>query len=86
MTEKQFTDIEKLQTLLTHWLQHNENHGKEYAKWALVARESGNPAAAEYIGQAIDLLGKADEAFEKALKAVGGPVKGHSGHEHHHHD
>jgi nickel/cobalt exporter len=84
MTEKQYTDIEKLQKLLTHWLQHNESHGQEYAKWAAVARQAGHPATAESIEQAVDFLAKADKAFEKALESVGGPSQGHQ--HHHHHD
>jgi hypothetical protein len=83
MTEKQYTDIEKLQLLISHWLQHNEDHGKEYAKWAALAREAGQSTAAECIEQAVDLLAKADRAFEKALASVGGPGKRH---QHHHHD
>jgi len=84
MTEKQYTDIEKLQMLIPHWLQHNEGHGREYAKWAAVAREAGHLTAAECIGQAAELLVKADMALEKALESVGGPDKGHQ--HHHHHD
>jgi len=34
MTEKHYSDLEKLQMLLTHWLQHNESHGSEYLEWA----------------------------------------------------
>ncbi len=83
MTEKAYTDIEKLQMLITHWLQHNESHGKEYAKWAAVARQAGHFTAAECIEQAVDLLAKADKAFVKALESVGGPGKGHQ-HPHHH--
>ena len=82
MTEKKYTDIEKLQVLISHWLQHNESHGKEYAKWASVARQSGHSAAAECIAQAVDLLAKADKALAEALESVGGPSKGH--HHHHH--
>jgi fructose-bisphosphate aldolase class 1 len=87
MTEKKYTDIEKLQTLLTHWLQHNQDHGKEYAKWSVVARQAGNPTAAACIEQAVELLAKADKAFAQALEAVGGPREEHSphGHGHHHH-
>ena len=83
MTEKQYTDIEKLQMLITHWLQHNESHGKEYAKWVAVAREAGHSTTAEHIEQAVDMLAKADRAFEKALESVGGPRQGQH---HHHHD
>jgi len=86
MTEKKYTDIEKLQMLLAHWLQHNEDHAREYAKWAGVARQAGNVAAAEYIEEAGALLAKACKAFAKALQAVGGPGPAHQPHAHHHHD
>ena len=84
MTEQKYSEIAKLQMLITHWLQHNESHGKEYAKWAAVARQAGYSSTAEYIEQAVDLLAKADKAFEKALESVGGKGTGHP--HHHHHD
>ena len=86
MTEKHYSDLEKLQMLLTHWLQHNESHGSEYLKWAEVARESGHGETAELIEQALDLLKKADASLEKALESVGGPSQEHQHHHHHHHD
>jgi hypothetical protein len=85
MTEKNYSDIEKLQVLLTHWLEHNKSHGSEYLKWAEVSRQGGNTDTAEFIEQAVELLKKADEALEKALESVGGPSQGHQ-HHHHHHD
>ena len=85
MTEKHYSDLEKLQMLLTHWLQHNESHGSEYLKWAEVAKKEGLSTTAELIEQAIDLLKKADESLGKALESVGGPSQGHQ-HHHHHHD
>ena len=85
MTEKNYSDIEKLQVLLTHWLQHNESHGMEYLKWADVVRQGGHATTAEFIEQAVDLLKKADESLEKALKSIGGPSQEHQ-HHHHHHD
>jgi len=85
MTEKNYSDLEKLQVLLTHWLQHNESHGAEYLKWAEVARQGGHTATAENIEQALTLLKEADESLEKALESVGGPSLGHN-HHHHHHD
>lgn len=84
MTEKKYSDVEKLQMLISHWLNHNEDHGSEYAKWAEVARQAGYVSTAEFIEEAVELLAKADKAFEKALKSVGGPGKEH--HHHHHHD
>ena len=86
MTEKHYSDLEKLQMLLTHWLQHNESHGSEYLKWAAVAREDGHAATAEFIEQALEFLKKADESLGKALESVGGPSQEHQHHHHHHHD
>jgi hypothetical protein len=85
MTEKNYTDLEKLQLLLSHWLQHNESHGAEYLKWAGVARQDGHEATAEFIEQAVELLKKADESLGKALESVGGPSQEHQHHHHHHH-
>ena len=86
MAEKKYSDVEKLQMLISHWLQHNEDHGREYAKWAEVARQAGYATAAECIEEAVGLLAKADKAFEKALESVGGPDREHHHHHHHHHD
>jgi hypothetical protein len=83
MTEKNYSDIEKLQVLLTHWLQHNESHGAEYLKWADVARQGGHTTTAACIEQAVNLLQKADESLGKALDSIGGPSQDHH---HHHHD
>ena len=85
MTEKNYSDLEKLQVLLTHWLQHNESHGSEYLKWAEVARQGGHAATAEFIEQAVALLKKADISLEKALESAGGPSQEHKHHHHHHH-
>jgi hypothetical protein len=85
MTEKKYSDMEKLQVLITHWLQHNESHGEEYANWAEVARKAGYSETAEYIDQAAAQLAEADKFFEKALLSVGGPVSDES-HHHHNHD
>jgi hypothetical protein len=83
MAEKKFSDVEKLQMLLSHWLQHNKDHGKEYVKWSEVARQAGYDTAADCIARAVELLAKADRAFEKALESIGGPGRDHH---HHHHD
>jgi len=85
MTEKHYSDLEKLQMLLTHWLQHNESHGSEYLKWAEVARQDGHATTAEFIEQAVDFLKKADKSLGKALESVGGPSKEYQHHHHHHH-
>jgi hypothetical protein len=73
VTEKNYSDTEKLQMLLSHWLQHNEHHGSEYLKWAEIARQGGHASTAELIEQAVEFLKKSDKSLEKALESVGGP-------------
>jgi len=86
MTEKHYSDLEKLQVLLTHWLQHNKSHGSEYLKWAEVAKKEGLATTAECIEQAVEHLKKADKSLGKALESVGGPSQEHHHHHDHHHD
>ena len=85
MTKKNYSDLEKLQLLLTHWLQHNKSHSSDYLKWADVARQGNHTKTAEFIEQAVDFLKKSDKSLEKALASVGGPGK-EDGHHHHNHD
>ena len=82
MAEKEYSEIEKLQVLISHWLEHNASHGREYANWGEVAEKAGHRDAAEHIGRAVALLAEADRALQEALKAVGGTAAGHA---HHHH-
>jgi hypothetical protein len=85
MAEKQYSDTEKLQTLLDLWLQHNMGHGAEYQKWAEVARQAGLSETAELIERAVAFLKDADTALAKALASAGGPPKKHPHHHHQHH-
>jgi len=86
MTEKKLSDIEKLQVLLPHWLEHNKSHGTEFFKWAEIISATGDTATAALIRQAAEHLQEADEALSQALESIGGPLKGHADHHHHHHD
>ena len=85
MAEKQYTDTEKLQMLLDHWLQHNKSHVAEYQEWVEVARQAGLFETADLIQQAVASLKIADKAFVKALTAAGGSPKKHPQHQHRHH-
>ena len=85
MAERQYSDTEKLQMLLDHWMQHNKDHGEEYQKWAEVASQAGLSETAELIQQAIACLKDADKALAKALASVGGPPKKQQRHQHQHH-
>jgi hypothetical protein len=80
MTDK--SDIEKLQILLDHWIDHNHSHEAEMDKWRKVAAEAGQKEAAAKIREAIAAMRETDQALSKALESLGGPP---TGHHHHHH-
>ena len=85
MTEKKLSDIEKLQVLLPHWLEHNKSHGAEFCQWAEIISAAGETETAALIRQAAGYLEKADDTLSQALESLGGPLHGHA-HHHHHHD
>ena len=76
-------EIDKLKILLPHWIDHNRNHGKEFKKWADIARDKGHAGAADKIELAISKITEADDALSQALKEIGGTMKSHS-HDHNH--
>ena len=64
------TDMEKLQVLLNHWIEHNEEHGEEFKKWAEKAKSSGNTAVHDDILNAIEKLRDVNEHLRKALEKL----------------
>ena len=80
MTEK--SDINKLQILLSHWIEHNHSHESEMDKWQTMADQSDQTKAAEHIRQAIAAMKETDKFLALALEELGGKLDGH--HHHHH--
>lgn len=62
---------EKLEKILAHWKQHNDDHVRTYRQWADNARAHGFEAAAKEIEEAARATASVTALFEKALKAVG---------------
>ena len=60
------TDMEKLQVLLSHWIEHNEEHAGEFRKWAERAKTSGNASVHDDILDAIQKLNEANEHLRRA--------------------
>ena len=81
-------DLEKLRVILPHWIEHNNGHGQEFAKWADNLSSSGEKEIAALLKKAQSFLNDADDALKEALKIAGGPLEGSSHHHHHdhHHD
>jgi len=69
---------DKLRVLLPHWIEHNQEHAKEFRRWTDVAGEG-----AEDIIEAASAMVHVNEALENALEKLGGALP----HDHlHHHE
>lgn len=77
-------DGEKLRILLPHWIEHNRDHGREFAKWASIARSAGQVETAELLERAAASLREADAALREALSRTGGALHGRGEHHGHH--
>ena len=79
------TTRQKLQILLPHWIEHNNNHEAEFRKWADAARTEHADRLTELLNQAAVSMATTDEILKKALAEAGGPDAGHHHpHPHHH--
>ena len=64
------TDMEKLQILINHWIEHNEEHANEFMKWAERAKSAGNEDIYDDILKAIEKLREANVNLRAALKKL----------------
>ncbi len=60
----------KLKTLLSYWIEHNEEHSREFKEWAEKAKKMGEEEVAEEILQAVGNMDKVTEIFLKTLKRL----------------
>ncbi len=61
---------EKLQTLLTHWIEHNEAHQGDYKKWSLKAREEGCDEIVAKIQEAMQLFNEGNQRLRQAQQIL----------------
>ena len=54
----------KLKTLLEYWIEHNEEHSREFKEWAEKARRMGEEQVATEILQAVENMDRVTEIFE----------------------
>jgi len=74
--------LEKLQVLLPHWIEHNRGHAEECRKWAADAEDSDVQLN---LSAALAAMEVVTNHLEKALDAAGGSkANGEHGHHHHH--
>lgn len=76
-------ELDKLRVLLPHWIEHNQSHIAEFAKWREVAAQDGSIASVG-LAEAVAAMSRAGEALSEVLAQLGGPLAA-PGH-HHHHD
>ena len=82
MSEQNTT--KKLQVLLPHWIEHNNNHITEFRKWESQASTGPGQEVALLLGKAISNMEEAGKSLSEALEKIGGPLEGGEGQHHHH--
>lgn len=75
------TTIEKLHTLVPHWIEHNASHGAEFRTWAAAARAEGAEDVAKYLDQAAANMALTGELLQKTGL---GTARHDSDHDHKH--
>jgi hypothetical protein len=65
-------DRAKLRTLLTYWIEHNEEHVEEFQEWAEKAKAFGESEICDEISQAARELARANEPLNRALRKMEG--------------
>ena len=58
---------QKLEKLLTHWIKHNEDHGKTYREWMVKAEDSGLAKTAKILSDVAELTSEINTKLKEAL-------------------
>jgi predicted RNA-binding protein len=69
--ETAMNDLEKLQLLLPHWIEHNAEHADELRSWTDLMQLSGRVDVAERLFATAALLEEAGDQLSKLLDEVG---------------
>ena len=69
--EAAMNDLEKLQFLLPHWIEHNAEHADELRSWADNMQRSGKVNVAKRLSVAAASLQNAEDHLSKLLDEVG---------------
>lgn len=62
--------LEKAKIRMEHWLEHNDQHQEEYAKFAQELAEAGKLEAAKHVQDMVDLTAKSSVSLKKALEMM----------------
>ena len=64
------SDMEKLEILLQHWVEHNQEHSSEFRGWAEKAKALGHAAVHDEISRAVEHMDRASESLLRALERL----------------
>lgn len=64
-------ELEKIERLLLHWMEHNTEHAKTYGDWSQKALSNGNRELSEVLERLCLETKKMDGLFAEALRAAG---------------
>jgi hypothetical protein len=60
----------RLKTLLSYWVEHNEEHSGEFKEWAEKARGMGEAEVAAEIMQAVENMDRVSKILSKTLQRL----------------
>jgi hypothetical protein len=63
-------DAAKLKILLSHWVDHNEEHAEEFTEWALKAKASGKGKVHDHMMKAVQQMKGANKSLLAALESL----------------
>jgi hypothetical protein len=72
------TDLDKLRILLSHWVEHNREHSREFLEWAERIEPVADKEIVSHLKSAGQTMDKVSESLLAALNHLGGsPEHGH---------
>ena len=60
----------KLKMILSHWVEHNEDHSRDFKKWVEKAARMGENEVADEIKQAVGKMDEITGIFTKTLERL----------------
>ena len=63
-------DAAKLAILLSHWIEHNQDHAGEFIEWAMKAKATGKEPVHDHIMQAVKQIEGANKSLLAALEGL----------------
>jgi hypothetical protein len=62
--------VKKATIRIEHWIEHNEDHAREYEAFARELKAAGKTDSADYILETAGLTDQSSEALRRALKSL----------------